>query len=41
MPWCESRTASMIASFEKKPAKPGMPVSASVPIHAVMNVIGM
>src|SRR4030065_484392 len=31
----------MMASLEKKPANGGMPVSASVPTQAVMNVNGM
>ena len=31
----------MIASFEKKPAKSGMPTSASEPISDVIQVIGM
>ena len=31
----------MIASFEKNPAKPGAPASASEPIHIVIHVIGM
>ena len=31
----------MIASFEKKPAKPGKPVSARVPIVITANVYGI
>ncbi len=34
-------TASISASFEKKPEKPGKPINASVPITEVQNVIGM
>ena len=31
----------MMASLEKKPEKPGKPISASEPIRAVSQVIGM
>ncbi len=36
----EACTASISASFEKKPEKPGKPISASVPMTLVQYVIG-
>jgi hypothetical protein len=36
----DSCTASISASFEKYPANPGKPISASVPITDVAYVIG-
>ena len=38
---CDACTASISASFEKKPDVPGKPISASEPISDVQYVIGM
>ena len=37
----EWRTASMSDSLEKKPANPGVPIRARVPMSEVIQVIGM